>query len=64
MKQTRELLAKQMTRKEFLQLVGVGILTVFGVMNFLSFFRVHTGQSQETALQQPSRGFGSSKFGV
>lgn len=67
MKNTKELLAKQMTRKEFLQIIGVGILTVFGVSNFLSLLGSRsqpTVRSREVASNDSSRGFGSRKFGM
>ena len=49
MKQIQELLAKQMSRREFLQIIGMGILTAIGVGNFLSLLRrqTHSGPSDE-----------------
>lgn len=66
MKQTRELFSKQMTRKEFLQLTGVVVLSAIGVTNFISNFKFHANRSGQDKVvqQQASRGFGSSKFGV
>ncbi len=67
MKQTKELFAKQMTRKEFLQLAGVAILTVIGVTNFVSTLKSHlnnSGQGNEVAKSKTDHGFGSRKFGA
>ena len=67
MKNTKEeILTQQMTRKEFLKLVVLGILSVFGVSNFLSFWMSHSKQSTHSntsVIQTSGHGFGSSKFG-
>lgn len=67
MKQTKELLAKQMTRKEFLQFAGMAIIALFGLNNFITFLKQNQpATSNKTAVtdQSKGRGFGSSKFGV
>lgn len=70
MKQTNELFKKQMTRKEFLQFVGLAILGVLGLKNFITFLMEQTQLGQKTeqpkqlANQAQPNGFGSSKFGV
>ena len=67
MKQTKELFAKQMTRKEFLQLAGVAILTLVGVTNFVSTIKSHLNNSahgSKVATKQADHGFGSRKFGA
>ena len=60
----KELLAKRMTRKEFLQHTGGALAVLFGLSNLLALF----GYSEEpqTAQNQAkaSNGFGSRKFGV
>ena len=67
MKQTKELLAKQMTRKEFLQLAGMAVLALLGVSNFIAMLQRQTQKQTETRTiekNQTGKGFGSSKFGV
>lgn len=60
---TGELFAKEMTRKEFVQLAGMAIIALFGVNNFLSFLLKNGGKAMHSSAQA-GRGFGSSKFGV
>lgn len=62
MKEIGELLSRQMTRKEFLQLLGAAILSFVGVANFIAALR--RSQPQNDAPKTAGRGFGSSKFGV
>lgn len=57
----RELFTRQMSRKEFLQLAGVVILTVIGVNNFISNLKSQIGRTGREA--PASSGFGSRKFG-
>ncbi|MFZ2544846.1 MAG: hypothetical protein WAW80_02630 [Candidatus Saccharimonadales bacterium] len=58
---------KQMTRREFIQLGGLSVLSIFGLANFFSFWMSNPQQSIRSDLpttQTSGRGFGSSKFGV
>jgi|TARA_B100001245_G_scaffold87132_1_gene62859 hypothetical protein len=68
MKQARELFAKQMTRKEFLEAIGMAVLMVFGVSNFVSFLTKQTKQTGHLSGAQKKedsgQGFGTRKFGV
>lgn len=55
-----------MTRKEFLQVVGIAIISVFGVSNFFSSLMQHsekTSRSTDIAEVPTIHGFGSRKFG-
>lgn len=62
----RELLSRPMTRKEFLQLIGVAILSIIGITNFLSSLQsgLITPRSRQRVAKSESSGFGSRKFGV
>lgn len=67
MKQTqKDLLAKSMSRREFLQLVIAGILAVFGLHNLLGFLRTQANTTHRPSIlqEQTTAGFGRSKFGV
>lgn len=60
---TGELFAKEMNRKEFIQLAGMAIVALLGVNNFLTFLLKNSGE-RAGSHGQPGQGFGSSKFGV
>lgn len=68
-KDTRALLlAKKMTRREFLQVVGGSLLILFGLGNVIAVL-THVkkiGQPTQTKLAQNEaiHGFGARKFGV
>ncbi|MDB5177257.1 MAG: hypothetical protein JWN75_925 [Candidatus Saccharibacteria bacterium] len=66
MKQTKELFAKQMSRKEFLQFMGMAVIALFGLNNFILFLRDQqkSAKSKEVAKDPASHGFGSRKFGA
>jgi len=57
-----KLLAKNMTRREFLQFVGGSFLVLFGLGNFFALLGhvKKTAENDSTA----SHGFGSRKFGA
>lgn len=57
-----KILTQEVTRKQFLQLLAGGGLTLLGFSNFLSFFKVVTQSPAATTTDQ--HGFGSRKFGV
>ena len=62
----KELLQKQMSRKEFLQIVGMALLTIFGVNNLISLLLRSNQQPQnitQTGKVPTSHGFGSRTFG-
>ena len=60
----KELLAKRMTRKEFLQHTGGALAVLFGLSNLLALF----GDAEKPQVAQKqantSNGFGSRKFGA
>jgi hypothetical protein len=60
----RALLDREMTRKEFLQIVGASLIVLLGVGNLLKVLQPKTGQLSETAQKQAMHGFGSRKFGA
>jgi hypothetical protein len=63
----RALLDKEMTRKEFLQIVGGSLVVIFGVANFVKLLHHYTqpAEAQKPALaSKASNGFGARKFGV
>jgi len=66
-KPAQRLLTQSVTRKQFLQHLLVGIITVLGITNFITYLRSSTPVSSPLELDSSSqkrRGFGSSKFGV
>jgi len=66
MKQTKELFAKQMSRREFLQFILMAAVALFGLNNFISFLREQqkTSHGTKTSNDPATHGFGSSKFGA
>ncbi len=67
MKQTqKELLAKSMTRREFLHFLLMGVLAVFGLNNFMRFMQTQGEQQKYVTVtqQHTATGFGASKFGI
>ncbi|TAK89697.1 hypothetical protein EPO04_01160 [Patescibacteria group bacterium] len=66
-KPVNRLLTQSVTRKQFLQHLLVGIITVLGITNFIHYLKSETPVSSPHDLDpnNPSRrGFGSSKFGA
>lgn len=69
MKQVQELLAQQMTRKEFIRLFSLIILGILGVNNFISLLKDPLSSTikrkSDVALRdKDTSGFGTRKFGV
>lgn len=54
-----ELAQKDMTRKEFLTAIGLGLATIFG---FASILRILTGKSLDTQ-QSSAYGYGGGPYG-
>jgi hypothetical protein len=53
-----------MSRKDFLKFAGMGVLTLFGVSNFIAYFvKNQPGRTHELARTSTSHGFGSRTFG-
>ena len=59
----KELLSKPMSRKEFLRLFGVAILSLFGAKNFIQYVFNANKQSSSESTSKADRGFGSRSFG-
>ena len=56
-KQIDGILQKEMSRQEFLTLVGAGILSLVGISSLLQMM------SHKTKQQSPSLGYGTSVYG-
>ncbi|HSW80812.1 MAG TPA: hypothetical protein VLG40_00290 [Candidatus Saccharimonas sp.] len=64
---SKQLLERQMTRKEFLQLSGASLLVLFGLGNFMRFlnqYRQPAKAPTKIVVKSAAHGFGASKFGV
>ncbi len=59
-----ELLAKPVTRKQFLQHVGMALLSIFGVTALMGNLLNINPKSGTQELTENGRGFGTRKFGV
>jgi len=58
-----QLLTREMTRKQFLQLMGAGVIAVFGFGNLLSLLARSGGAHSDKKTDAERHGFGSRKFG-
>lgn len=58
-KQLNELLAREMTRQEFLATIGIGLASVLGLSGILRILSGKTHGSQ----QHPGYGYGRSTYG-
>ncbi|HJQ09198.1 MAG TPA: hypothetical protein VJ836_06985 [Candidatus Saccharimonadales bacterium] len=58
-KHVASLLHKEMTRKEFLTTLGLGIASILGIGNILRFI-TNQSQASDSSVQ---RGYGSSTYG-
>jgi hypothetical protein len=60
-----KLLARQMSRREFLQFVGGSVLVLFGLSNLITFLK-HVAEPAPAAkpVKETAHGFGSRKFGA
>lgn len=59
----KDILNKQMTRKEFLRYAGGTLVMLLGLSNLLSFLRQPTRTIVQTQVDD-RHGFGSRKFGA
>lgn len=61
-----ELLQREVTRGEFLKIIGVAAVGVFGIHNLISGINqsVHTLDKPERTQQTARHGFGSRRFGA
>lgn len=67
MRQVKQVLDKPMTRKEFMRVIGVSILTLLGVVNFISLLSKTSDVTRDGIASRNDKsgsGFGSSKFGA
>ena len=60
MAKIKELIQKEMTRKEFMSTIGFGLVSVLG---FSSFLELLGKSSQHTSYRQVSVGYGSGSYG-
>ena len=64
----KEQLAKEVSRKQFLQFLTAGVISVFGFSNILGMFIGHKQGGHHTTIviggSDKTNGFGASKFGV
>lgn len=59
-----ELLQREVTRSQFLKMIGVAAVTVFGVHNLISGMNRSISLDESRGSQRvASHGFGSRKFG-
>ena len=63
-KNIRDLLDRDISRKEFLQFIGGGIVVLLGIQNLISYLSQYDSTNPKANSHDASRGFGSSKFGV
>lgn len=62
----KELLAREMSRKEFLQLTAGAVIALLGVGNFIKYLLAHSRRADngQKIAGKTSNGFGSRKFGA
>jgi hypothetical protein len=60
------LLEQEMSRKKFLSYIGIAMLTLFGLNNFISLLQGKSifGQNLINQQDQDPEAFGTRKFGV
>lgn len=64
--EVKEMMVSAMSRKQFLQLAGAGLVSAFGITNFINHMIKHHKQSRQVTVapQAPmARGFGARTFG-
>jgi hypothetical protein len=60
MEKINDLMQKDMTRREFLTAVGLGLASIFG---FAAILRILTGKSLGAPQQNDAYGYGSGPYG-
>jgi hypothetical protein len=60
MNQVQELLQKELTRKEFMTVAGLGVASIFGLGTIIKLL---TGKSSLQHFKSYESGFGSSDYG-
>lgn len=61
----QELLTKELTRKQFLQVLGVMVISIFGFNNLLNMLtNFNRPADKSSAKSSAKNGFGSSRFGI
>lgn len=59
-----DLVAKELSRKEFLQFIGGGIVVLFGMSNFINYLLRFNRTGTPSVITDSRHGFGSRKFGA
>lgn len=59
----QEIVGRELSRKDFLKLIGGGIIVLFGMNNLINYV-AHFRTSTPKATVESSHGFGTRKFGV
>lgn len=59
----QELLQKELTRKQFIQVVGVMVVSLLGFNNLINML-THLNRPADSKQTQARNGFGSNKFGA
>ena len=60
----RAMFEKQMTRKEFLQIVGSSTVVLLGIPNFLNMLQGKRPKASAKTAAKANYGFGANRFGV
>ncbi len=60
----QELIGKELSRKDFLKLIGGGIVVLLGVSNFVNYLLHFQRTSPSRVTVEAQHGFGSRKFGA
>lgn len=61
--QVNELLGKELSRLDFLKIMGGMLIMLVGVQNFISLIANFNRQNTGRSIEASRHGFGASKFG-
>lgn len=59
-----KLLKQEMDRKQFLKLLGIGFISIFGVSTFLKTIADHHVISEQKSNASASNGYGATNYGL
>lgn len=63
-KAIKDILSRNLTRKQFLQVIAAGILSIIGLTSFLNNLdKLFVGQEAEKPNKKISSGYGNSAYG-